>query len=635
MILKFYIMTEVKEIKDYNTLIINTVLREDIINIITPTLISEILNINSDIKPETFKKLIEIFTLGYVDCSLIFDELIKGKSRSKLAKLTEITDVCYDFLLTLATLCKKEKILRLYIRPPKKYKKTLAVSDLKLIKKFYKVCSTCRTVDEYKKFITDNKILPDIMCLKNLNNNSRIQWREIINFLKASVELGYVPNESTLALYSGHLTGELDCYFYVLEYIYKDKSLINKIILKRLKNYNNRSLNIISKLVKYLLDNNFDYKEIPADILHSVSLEIKLQILVNHNDRKLLESIVKKNIIRTNKKGIYKTENIVNLPLIEDSDEPCECGLDHINDYDDTGNIISPTIHSELDKVFNKLDKFDIGNDITFSNLVIEKGDDKLFNILMQHNLLKIDNNSLTLACKSGSKFMIEQLINMKLIPDKECGKYVSKLDNNSIKTLVASGLAMNNDMLDSLLSKKSNISILENLGIELDDTIAFFLHKHQKYLSDLEVEKFKEPFKTQLKLRNMFVDAEDLTEIKKFIAHNNLIPDQYCYDNSLGNSDKNMLWLENEYDMKPTLLSLTKYNMGRYMSICKHININNANDKIDIYNGNYYNIYMNNPYKAKTDWVTEFLKIHPILETKHTKYSLKKTKHSVRRFFR
>jgi hypothetical protein len=131
---------------------------------------------------------------------------------------------------------------------------------------------------------------------------------------------------------------------------------------------------------------------------------------------------------------------------------------------------------------------------------------------------------------------LLEQLLNMKLLPDNQCISIAIKARcNNCIKVLLQYGGYINLDLVSEMIGTKYAetyaLPDLEAYDIPYDDNIYALCHKFDCYpltvINKLSVEK------TVIKLREM-CKASSIVDIEKYIQQHKLNYDKFCYDNLL-----------------------------------------------------------------------------------------------------
>jgi hypothetical protein len=241
-----------------------------------------------------------------------------------------------------------------------------------------------------------------------------------------------------------------------------------------------------------------------------------------------------------------------------------------------------------------------------------------------------VTENSLSFACAIGSDFIVTELLNSKVMfTAADSAKFdISELQIDTVKLLNTAGMPLTYkqfiDMCIEFKKKPTTKDInrikesLSTWGFTADDNL--YLEFHKRHL----IEGYKGygtlfPEQT-VKFRKEFMSSlikEDLIEL---IEKYKMIPDQFCYDNLIHHAcdDRDSLqvfdYLEKEYGMKPTLLTIAHFfeqsstRINVTFNVDKYIQNTRSDGKLPYHPNGYTEYYTKNPYE------TVFKEKHPEL---------------------
>ena len=235
----------------------------------------------------------------------------------------------------------------------------------------------------------------------------------------------------------------------------------------------------------------------------------------------------------------------------------------------------------------------------------------EIFNYMKDNCTYVPTTRSLALACNSGNKDIVADLINMKMIPTKDMIKDIKVYDMECVKILVDNGLEVTIDLFMDVIKKgvpnvnnrewqtisylvenglTVNYEVIENMlsagrtltkkdlithSIPLDERLFFICQKYNlsKYggiaCVPIKISAFRQAF-----------SKLSVVRLKEKMNVTGLIPDQYCYDNAvikvynaIKDSNKTssywlnrtkhtksvVTWLEIEYKFKPTFMTFMR----------------------------------------------------------------------------
>jgi hypothetical protein len=393
------------------------------------------------------------------------------------------------------------------------------------------ICTHPKTVTDLSnviKFCEKFNIVPNDQCLSVVLSRSQNTWSDI---LKTFIKLKFVPTNQTLKN------------MLPLGYSRNLNSL--DMVLEHLQTLDNPNI-----LIDALLKCSNAFFDSVAATLGFISKKFKVIPQLEH-----LHSISK--LSRECDKGTYSSHHVLSHEKL-------------INFLLDTYKI-EPTLET--------------------INRACMLADEILFNIAIKGNILP-ESITLVHACKGGSIPIISALLNMKLIPDKECLRVLNgNYHQPIIKLLVSNGIYIDYDTLDMCFQNAIYFTDLQSMGIDCDDRLYEICHKYnyfpQQYLSSLTIPKDVITFRTMFS--NQY---QTVALLKEYMTKTGVIPDQYCYNNALAirtgpeiQSIRN--WLETEYKLKPTILSIMRiadplHRLSLYNQYVKSIDASNIQLTLD-----------------------------------------------------
>jgi len=260
---------------------------------------------------------------------------------------------------------------------------------------------------------------------------------------------------------------------------------------------------------------------------------------------------------------------------------------------------------TEMEKTFDvifKVMKIDVT--IELCNRILECGDEKTFEYVARNKLGKFSQESLKYAYKGASYYIIESLINMKFIPTiNDVMNMTKKFKEEILELSYAAGVKIDYDTIIMFTANGEKLMDLNKYKLNYGEELYFALYKKNsvcvtkyckvpKKMSEKDEHLTSKMNKYVLKFRYDFA-TKSLEELKQLIKETNLIPDQYCYDYSFHNRRDVRSWLEEEYKLKPTILTLTRlYNNTRMKEYVNEY----LYDK-ELYRSNINEIYMSKIY--------------------------------------
>jgi hypothetical protein len=185
-------------------------------------------------------------------------------------------------------------------------------------------------------------------------------------------------------------------------------------------------------------------------------------------------------------------------------------------------------------------------------------GDECYFKFLVNNQLFKTSNNSLKYGCLSGSLLIIDDLLNMKVLPDTECLYYLNKnMSTKILPMLITYGLPLNHTTIYVLYSLDMLlISDLEKYDIKADDKLYLEFHKQGK--SNFK-KAYKILFNNPLTIFRESFATDSIDDIIYELKEHNMKLDQFCYDIARESNPVLADWLETEYNMKPTPITFIR----------------------------------------------------------------------------
>lgn len=226
------------------------------------------------------------------------------------------------------------------------------------------------------------------------------------------------------------------------------------------------------------------------------------------------------------------------------------------NVYRYTKNIVDHVdAHAEYTELFIK-NFIDACNDTENSFFIEEacrKNDKFAFDNLINNTKIILTNNCFSNACESGSLTIIQDLMELKVLPSKESLCYIK--DPVTLFLLIENGLPVDFEVIEKLISFGTYID-LKKYGIEYN----LDLYKLcRKYHNNVYEEQFKSNKSLHIPFRNKIKTGEiEMEEFLEEINKNGIIPDITMYNDFLENDDDDLVsLLEEKYNIKPNILSL------------------------------------------------------------------------------
>lgn len=381
------------------------------------------------------------------------------------------------------------------------FKKDVGIAD---IEDFQMVCKN-GNVDDIKNFFNKYQIIPDDGCLVSILENFRINigWEEL--------------------------------YYYLVEIGMKFE-------------IGNKFIDIMKTFNKY-------------DFL---DLMIKDGVKLSIEDLKILFDLMDfKNIIKYTRIAL---ENKVELKL--------DLLLSCKNNNDDYESLLE--LFDLFFVEFKMVPTQDFCDKILGSDFV------DLYEYLLKNNIFIHGQKALEEACSKGNFNIVKDLINRKYQMDSKCFRLL--LDNYSSPdsvleflnfSLNEGGLKMTYSIIEKLFVRSIVLDNLNDYNLKYDDNIYFLFYSNAISLEKIKKKNYyykyyvnmieDKKMKSLIEFREKFCDYPvDCDEIKKYMLKNNLVPDQYCYENSLLRfieRDAIVDWLEKDYGFKPTIMLLKRIN--------------------------------------------------------------------------